>query len=316
MRQGSFGENKERPTAWLRMRPLDLINIIMLGIMWVATLLTLRAEPSNWLLLVAYAGMAAMLVAYPHVSVPWFDLPRRFRQVYPLLYIMIIFDSLARVVPNVNPHDVDDLLVRADRALLGVDPTLYLQRFVHPLAVEVLYVAYVLYFFIPFFLIWGLWREGKLEEITRWACLVTIALYSNYCLYMVFPAKGPYLHLNHQVGLDGLALAGFFKQTLSRLEANKFDVFPSAHVNAAIVTLYGFYRYYRRCVVPAAIVVAGIMIATVYLRYHYVVDVVAGAALAGVSIAAGECYFRQWRSRAAGTVGVGCGKEIAGELKQ
>ena len=81
------------------MRPLDLLNLIMLGVLCTITLSTLRAEPHNLVLLATYMAMGAMLFTYRNVQVPWLDFPRRFRQVYPVVYICVIFDSIARLVP-------------------------------------------------------------------------------------------------------------------------------------------------------------------------------------------------------------------------
>ena len=275
------------------MSPLDLINLVMLGILSAITLLTLPKAPANALLLAAYAGMAVLLLTHRKVRVPWFDYSRRFRQVYPLLYIALIFDSLAMIVPVVQTWRADDFLMSVDRRMLGVDATLYLERHTYPPAVEILSYAYMTYFVFPFALIWMLWRAGKLREITHWACLVTIALYANYMLYFLFPAVGPRLHIAHSVPLRGMGLSHYLMNALNVLESNKFDVFPSAHVNAALVTLYGFARFCRRYVLPASLVVLGIALATVYLRYHYVIDVAAGAALAGVTIWAGNHYYRR-----------------------
>ncbi|HUU70728.1 MAG TPA: phosphatase PAP2 family protein, partial [Planctomycetota bacterium] len=262
------------------MSPLDLINLSMLVILTGITLLTVPKVHGNVLLIGAYAGMAVLLLMYRRVRVPWFDFPRRFRQVYPLLYIALIFDSLAKVIPVAHDWRADDLLVAIDRRMLGVDATVFLENYVSRPAVEVLSYAYMLYFVLPFVLIWMLWRAGKLREISHWACLITIALYTNYILYFLFPAVGPRFHLTHLVPLRGMGLSNHIMNCLDVLESNKLDVFPSAHVNAALVTLYGFVRFCRRWVVPATVVALGIALATVYLRYHYVIDVAAGAALA------------------------------------
>lgn len=280
------------------MRALDLLNLIMLCVLSAITLTTLRAAPQNVVVLAAYLAMALMLLIYDKVRPSRLDFPKWFRRVYPVLYICIIFDSIAWVLPLASVWQADDLLMWLDRRLLGVDATVYLQRFVFQPAVEVLYIAYMLYFVLPFALIWCLWRAGKLREITHFACLITIALYSNYILYFVFPAIGPRLYVPHSVQLDGVFLTDFLRGLLNGLESNKCDVFPSAHVNASLVVLYGFAKLYRRHAVPVAVTVLGIAVSTVYLRYHYVVDVLAGVALAAAAVWAGNLYYA-WMTGAA-----------------
>ena len=276
------------------MRHLDFINVVMLAVMCAIALLTLPAAPGNWALLVAYAGMAALVLVYPRVQVPRMDFPKVFRRLYPVVYIAVIFDSMTHLVPYLHSWRADDLLMRIDRMIFGVDPTLFLEGWLNRAAVELLSYAYMIYFVLPFGLVWLLWRAGRLEEIYRWACLITLALYANYLLYFVFPAVGPRLYMEHSVKLEGLFFSDFLMSTLNSLEANKFDVFPSAHVNATLVTLYGFARIYRRYAAAAGAIALAIIVSTVYLRYHYVVDVAAGAVLAAGSVAAGEYFYRTW----------------------
>jgi membrane-associated phospholipid phosphatase len=257
--------------------------------------------------------MGALLLTYRKVRLPWLDFPRLFQKVYPILYIAIIFDSLAHVVAYVHTWRADDLLMQLDRIILGVDPTLFLEGYLSPFAVELLSYLYVLYFALPLLLVWLLWRQRRPAQITDWACLITIALYSNYLLYIAFPAAGPRFHIEHTHALEGAFLANSLMDTLNALESNKYDVFPSAHVNAALVTLYGFLRFYRKLTIPVAIVVLGIILSTVYLRYHYVVDVFAGMALAAVAIAGGELYCRMWRPAPAVDHARSLTEELAGE---
>ena len=300
------------------MRPLELLNLIMLGCLCLLTPFALRHQPqlSNWPLMFGYIVMGCLLFVYQQIRVPWFDFPKRFRQVYPVVYIAIIFDSLAYIVPHVQRWRADALLMRLDRMLLGVDPTVYLERYLNPLAVEAFVYVYILYFFLPFLLLWGLWRDRKYDEITRWACMITIALYSNYLLYVVFPAVGPSLHIAHATGkLPDVFLGRYVIAMLKVLESNKFDVFPSAHVNAALVTLYGFWRFHRRRTLPVAAAVLGIMVSTVYLRYHYVVDVLAGVILAAFAVLAGEVYYRRWRRSPAAESIRPQKEEFAGEVR-
>jgi len=289
------------------MRKLDLLNLVMLAALCAITPLSLRAAPHNWLPLAAYVGMAGLILTYPQVRLPWFDFPKAFRRVYPVVYIALIFDSLADVIPKVHTWRADNLLMSIDRALFGVDPTRYLEGWLSGPVVELLTYAYMIYFLLPFVLLWLLWRDGKLEEINHWACLITIALYANYLLYFVFPAVGPRFHIMHSTDVHGMFFSDFLMSTLNGLEANKFDAFPSAHVNAALVTLYGFARFHRRGVIPVAVVVAAIAVSTVYLRYHYVIDVLSGAALAAAAIAAGEYFY----ARSAKTERAGCGVQRA-----
>jgi len=281
------------------MRPLELLNLIMLGILIVVTPITFQQRPGNWMLLVTYIVMAAVLLQYRKFRLPGVNFPEVFKRAYPVVYIAVIFDSLVYLAPYVRSWRADDLLRALDQRLLGVDPTIYLQKYLNPWVVELMTYVYVLYFALPFVLVWMMWRRRQLGEITDWACTLTIALYTNYLLYLVFPAVGPWLHIQHTHELQGVALAGLIRHVLDTLESNKFDAFPSAHVCAGLVTLYGFCRYQRRYALPVAAAMLGIMVSTVYLRYHYVSDVLAGIVLARTAIVAGQSYCRLWSAHTA-----------------
>ena len=293
-------------------RPLELLNLMMLGVLILLTPITLRERPGNWLLLALYIVMAAVLLQYRRLRLPGLDFPRLFVRAYPLIYIAVIFDSLAHLAPYVRSWRADAFLRAIDRRLLGVDPTVYLERYANRWAVELMAYVYLLYFILPFVLVWLLWRRRRLfAEITDWACTLTIALYANYLLYLIFPAQGPRFEIAHAGGeLEGVAFANFIMHSIYVLESNKFDVFPSAHVCAGLVTWYGFHRYLRRYSVAVAVAVVGIMVSTVYLRYHYFVDVLAGIVLAAAAISVAGPYCRLWYVREAEPI-ESLGEELA-----
>jgi len=282
------------------LRPLVFINFVMLAILCVVTVFTIPRVPANALLLLGYAAMAALLVLHPRIRLPWFDFPKLFRRVYPVVYIAVIFDSLVHLVGHINPwRGGDELLRRLDLLIFGVDLPLFLESYINPLAVELLTIVYMLYFLLPFVLVIMMWRDGKESEITKWACIISINLYANYLLYFVVPAEGPRLYMQGQfsVPLKGTFAANFLIDLLNGMESNKFDIFPSAHVSATLCTLYGAFKYQRRLAVPFAVIFAGIAVSTVYLRYHYAADLIAGAVLAFGAIYAGNAFYHAWEGR-------------------
>lgn len=273
---------------------ISWLNLWMLGVLSVLSLWTLPGHPENVLLLGLYLGLGGLLCYRDQISSmsdtagTWFD------RLYPFVYISLIFESLGWLLPYLKPWRADRFLRELDLLMFGVDPTVYLQRYVTPGLVELSSIAYVSYFVLPFFLIVGLYRSGHISELREWGTIVILTLYVNYLLYFLFPAKGPRFFTEYTVELEGLVIRELSKHVINFFEPNKFDVFPSAHVAVSLAVLYGHVRYYKRYIVTVSLFVAGIVFSTVFLRYHYFVDVVAAVLLLFISIPAGHYIYKRF----------------------
>ena len=193
------------------------------------------------------------------------------------------------------------MLAAADRALFGVDVTVWLQRFVRPALTNFFYLSYTSYYFIGLALGFVLWRRSK-ANLRRFILTLTLCYYVSYAGYFLVPALGPRIALagRHAVVLESTALSAAIARTLNELEHTKFDVFPSGHTMiAAAVLLVAFRR--ARDVFWALLPIALCLIAsTVYCRYHYVVDVLAGLILACAAVPIGDRIYDLWMARANG----------------
>jgi hypothetical protein len=186
-------------------------------------------------------------------------------------------------------HDaLDDALVRADLALFGVEPALWLERFNRRPIIE-----WFSFFYFSYFAICGLYmlvvvwfmRPGR--RTTEFAIGTLIVFGLGQLGYTAVPGYGPIKHLASQFhgGIDG----GFFWAcvwgTVQAGGAMK-DIFPSLHT--ATPLWFAFFALHqargdRRWLWPAGITAffsANIIFSTMLLRWHYGVDVLAGLALA------------------------------------
>jgi len=271
---------------WGRLKPVDIITYIALAVLVGATLSTWPENPHGGKLLLRYGGFILLLTLLWWLDQgrirPW----RLLHAFYPLLFIPITFDSFADLLPWVSPVEQDPWLIQLDLALLGVHPTVWLERFIHPVLTELLTWAYTAYYFLPIILGVALYRRGKERDFDRVVFGLVLCFYLSYLGYFLVPAIGPRFTLRslQQVELKGLLLAEPIMDTLNRLERFKQDAFPSGHTAVVLLVLYYARQFVRGLFWPFLPVVVALILSTVYLRYHYVVDVLAGMFLAGLCL--------------------------------
>lgn len=219
--------------------------------------------------------------------------------VFPIICVIILFDSLEWVVHYVNPKDIDPLLVRLDYIIFGNHPTVMLEMIMNPLLTDILQTAYSTYYFLPVILGITLVSDNQRKEFDRSLFLILFCFYLSYLGYIIWPALGPRFALAHlqTQRLEGLFMAEPMRNLLNRLEGIKRDAFPSGHTGVALTVLYLAYSYKRTLFWIYLPVVILLLFSTVYCRYHYVVDVVAGVILAIAAIFFGEIYYKWWEKR-------------------
>lgn len=206
--------------------------------------------------------------------------------VLPIASILVVFDSLTEIVPAVNPHDIDYLLIRLDYLIFGTYPTVWMERFYNPLFTDILSIGYCTYYFMPIVLGLVLKLKHREEQFQQGLYTVLLCFYLSYVGYVLFPALGPrytMLHLQNKP-LEGIFLFRHINQVLNTLERIKRDAFPSGHTGITLVVLYLTWKFEKKLLwifVPSAIL---LIIATVYCRYHYGVDLIGGLILAVLTL--------------------------------
>ncbi len=273
----------------------DLISSVYLfGL--ILLVLAARARITDWHgLLVRYAILLGLQLAV------WAGrgrgLPPVLAAFFPVVPVLGIYDSL-RFIPELNPRSQDALLLGIDRALLGGDPSLWLERISAPWLTELLQLAYLVYYVLPFLLLGTLYcrqaRAAKEPGCTGEhaaafdLCLVALLLshYLAFIGYMAIPALGPRFALApmYRTELPGLLVAEPIRHFLDALEGIKRDAFPSGHTSAALISLYYAFRFTPRLARYALPAVSLMIFATLYLRYHYAADILAGGMLAALCI--------------------------------
>jgi len=286
----------------VRLRPLEALNGLALAGLSVLTLALWVRLPAPGELLLRFAVMGASLGLVGVLARRPERLPSSIRLLvdfYPAAFLPLVFESLGPLIAAARGPARDDLLIAADRALFGVDVTVWLERFVRPALTDLSYLFYVSYYFIALALGGALWRRAP-AAARRFVFTISLCYYVSYAGYFTIPAFGPRVSQRemYDVSLETSPVSRSIARTIDRLEKTKLDVFPSGHTMIAVAVLLVAYRRERRLfwfLLPFA---AGLIVSTVYCRYHYVVDLIAGGLLAWATVPLGErLYDRLLRER-------------------
>lgn len=223
--------------------------------------------------------------------------------------IFITFKQLYFMVHPINPRDYDDILIKIDRWLLGVDPTHFLQKFSNPLLTEILQIVYTSFYLLPIIVGIDLIKNKRYEEFEFSAFLIVYGFFLSYLGYFSFPAVGPRFTLHNFFDIDkelpGLFLTQYLREfvnigesiprgTINPHELVQRDVFPSGHTQMTLLTMYATVKFNTKTkyfIIPIGLL---LIFSTVYLRYHYVIDVIAGVVFMIITLWTGRIIYRAW----------------------
>ncbi len=213
----------------------------------------------------------------------------------PILFIILIYESLGDLIHYLHP-DIDQRLIQIDFSIFGVDPTLWIQKWVVPWLTDLLSLAYISYYFIPVVLIAVLYLKNRRSEFDESIFVLALGYYISFIGYILFPAIGPRYSMAHlySVPLEGSFITDFVRDILNALEHNKRDCMPSGHTEIVLIVLYLAHRYEKFLFYIFFPIICGLILSTVYLRYHYVIDLFAGATIAIGCMIIGPRLYRWW----------------------
>lgn len=280
-----------------KLRPADTITALFSFFLLVLTVFFYSKIPSASYLILIYSSLIffQLMLVYLSRLNPFLVLTRDI--IFPVISVLIIFDSLGLIVKNVNPQDLDYMLIRLDYLMFGFYPTVELEKIMTPLLTDVLQLAYSTYYFLPIVLGIALRIRGMNAEFEKSLFLILLCFYLSYIGYILVPALGPRYsieHLHEEV-LTGFLFSEPIQDILNMLEGVKRDAFPSGHTGIALTVLFLSYRYIKGLFLIMLLPVILLIFSTVYLRYHYVVDVIGGILLTIVTITIGEVYYKIYK---------------------
>ncbi|WP_035587298.1 phosphatase PAP2 family protein [Hippea jasoniae] len=203
---------------------------------------------------------------------------RLLRFFYPFVFIGFVFESLGFIVPFINPHNKDYLLIRWDRMLLGEDAARLFNIFNIKGFVDILQIAYLAYYFLPFVVIVYFYKRNEIKKLSFSLFALSLGYYISYLGYILLPAIGPRYSLSYlsQMPINGGIVYKIVHPLLNALEHIKQDCFPSGHTEISLLVVLIFWRENKKIALFILPVVLLLILATLVLRYHYFSDVVAG----------------------------------------
>jgi membrane-associated phospholipid phosphatase len=277
------------------------VNLAALGVLVALTLLLWRrlADPGDSLLRFSLMGaFLAVVVFLTQLPKP---LPRALQvalDFYPAAFIPFVYETLGVLIAAARGRARDDLLIAADRAILGGDVTVLLQPYVRPGLAAFFYVAYSTYYFLPLVLGGALWRRRP-AEARRFIFTLSVCFYVSYAGYFTIPAYGPRTALadRHTVPLNTHPVAHAIDRTINELEHTKLDAFPSGHTMITVAVLIVAWRRHRKVYWFLLPVATLLIVSTMYCRYHYLVDVLAGIVLAFATVPLGDRLYARLTAR-------------------
>jgi membrane-associated phospholipid phosphatase len=213
----------------------------------------------------------------------------------PIIFVISIYESLGNLIQHLQP-DIDLWLLRIDIAIFGVEPTLWIQKWIVPWLTDILSLAYFSYYFIPVVLAVVLYLKHRMTEFDRAMFVLVFGYYVSFIGYILFPAVGPRYAITHlfSVPLEGSFITDFVRDTLNALEHNQRDCMPSGHTQIVLMVLWMAYRYEKLLFYVLFPIICGLILSTVYLRYHYVIDLLVGGGLAIGCTLIGHRLYEWW----------------------
>jgi membrane-associated phospholipid phosphatase len=205
------------------------------------------------------------------------------RDFYVVLLMFMIYMEHSTLIPLINPHDVDSLLIAIDRFIFaGADPTILMESLTYPVLTEILQIVYTSFYFLPLTLCVLLYAKGYKVSFHIAASTILIGFYISYVGYYIAPALGPRHSITdlQSFPLEGIFAYHYLRNILDMLEGITRDCYPSGHALISVLTVFLAGKYYKSFVSTALVWTVLLLISAVYLRYHYVTDIIAGVLLA------------------------------------
>jgi len=283
----------------------NVVDRLTLGYLLFSTILIIARHQNvrHWTtLLPIHLGLMVMIFGLARARERGIRVLSLLSHWYPTLLFLFFFEEIGLIVHAIFPGWFDEYLIKADYAMFGVHPTVWIERFSNYWLNEYMQLVYMGYFPLTIGLGAYLWIRTRREEFAVFIASTCAAYYLCYVVFVLFPIESPHHTLRH---LQRAELAGGpFTAFINLIEKHgrvHGGAFPSAHVAGSVVVLISAWRFARRAGYWLTPLVLSICVATVYGHYHYVMDVFAGALMAVIGCWLGSrlCSIERSRRRKA-----------------
>ncbi|MCX7943930.1 MAG: phosphatase PAP2 family protein [Deltaproteobacteria bacterium] len=201
----------------------------------------------------------------------------------PLILMILVYENLKDKTALMENKTIEWKLAEMDAAIFGgIQPTVWLEKYTHPVLVDIMAINYALYFILPLSVWFTLYLMKNQKGFYEVSTAMISTLYIGYIGYVIFPAAPPRFTLTYEAPLPSIFLHNFLQSQWDKAAAVMLGAFPSLHVGLSTLSIIFAYRYRRELpkgmlffwvVTPLTV---GLWFSTVYLRHHWVVDIFAG----------------------------------------
>jgi len=222
----------------------------------------------------------------------------------PFILIDFIYENLHDLSRFFHTHDVAGTMMAWDIKLLGVELTLWSQKFFHPLMTDYMAFVYALYFAFPLVIMYFLSYRNLRLKLREMIFALSFAFLLGFLGYVFFPCSPPRYYLEGQFSapahLYGVFLYDQLQGRWDSLSAIRAGAFPSLHVGISTIALIYAYRLRRLSRFDRVLywiyvpLIVSLWISTVYLRHHWLIDIIAGWMLAVLACVVAPLVTKGW----------------------
>jgi membrane-associated phospholipid phosphatase len=285
-RQSSTSD-AEDPVAPARGTVPPALAVVTLGA------LVLIYAAALWIQTALYVPKEPVVAAFLLVAIAFRRLRPFLRDWGALLVLLFVMDALREAAYYVTLALERPVIVQApidfDRALFGVVPTVFLQRWLHPtpalhwydLPLAALHGSHFLVFLVVGLVVW-VWRPATFRG---YATAVVLTSYAGLVGYFLVPTAPPWM-ASVQGALPPVTRVLHTVEILHvprflvlGLDTNPVAAMPSLHAAFSVTVVLGLGLVSPRAAWIGAVYPITVALALVYGAEHYVADLLAGYAL-------------------------------------
>lgn len=191
----------------------------------------------------------------------------------------------------------DQIVLNLEQAVFGVQPTVWLQKFISPALTEWMMFSYVIY--LPIYpvlcgILYFKRSERHMEEY-----LFTLGVTNFVCDagFILFPVAGPLFKIADQytVPLNGYFFT-FWGEFIRNHVHDVGGCIPSPHCAVATLMWVTAYRYHRPTFYLLSPIILSLYVSAFYGRYHYLTDVIIGVLAAWFVILMVPYLMKRWNA--------------------
>jgi len=273
------------------LKPFDIVNLSYYLFIIILTIMFRHSIPAALSLILSYAFIVVIVFLIIFKSQKGYFLTI-LRYFYPAVFLGFIFESLAWIVPFLQPKNKDIYLIRIDNLLFSKPIATYFYAFNKPIFNDIFSIFYTFYYFLPLVFLYVLYKKKYFVKLEYSLFALSLAYYLSYIGYILVPAIGPRYSISFSQPIQGGSIYEFIYTFLDRFEHIKQDCFPSGHVAISVLTnmlIFDTNKKVGYAILPLVII---LILATLALRYHYAIDDIAGLFLAFFAYLAAKIVYK------------------------